>query len=224
MRGLYAIIDVASLDRAGLDPLRFAEACLSARPAALQLRDKSSTRGGGPMLRLLRSLAPMCRARAVPLFANDRCDLAAVAGCDGVHVGQTDLPVPVARAVATRVGPGSAGPGLVGISAHNAVELDRAIAARPDYIGLGPVFATSSKLRPDPTIGTAGLAEMAERVRRAGMFPVAIGGIHTGNAIDVARASACGAVIAGLFPPPGQADPYAFVAGRAAELHRMLAS
>lgn len=212
MRGLYAIVDVASLGRARLEPLPFAEAVLSARPAALQLRDKACRRGGRATLELLRALAPMCRARGVPLFANDRADLAMLAGCDGVHVGQHDLAGSLAREVLAR---GSGG--LVGISAHTPDEVETALAERPDYVALGPVFGTTSKQDPDPTIGLDGLARLAERVRAAGLWTVAIGGLDLTRAAAVAQASPCGAVIGALL----EAD-YAAVAERARRLHALL--
>src|SRR5271165_3731181 len=116
MRGLYAIVDVAALDERGLDPVQFAEAILAARPAALQLRDK--TGGARRTLAMLRGIAPLAARAGVPLFANDRPDLALLAGCDGVHVGQDDVPVALVRKVA---------PGLrVGLSTHDAAQVEAA--------------------------------------------------------------------------------------------------
>lgn len=213
MRGLYAIVDVTALKSAGLSPLPFAEAVLSAGPAALQLRDKSSQRGGGAMLALLRALVPMCRQRGVPLFANDRADLARLAGCDGVHLGQQDLPGDLAREFLA----GGRG-GQVGISVHCEADLERALAERPDYIALGPVFDTSSKKNPEPTLGLDGLAHLARLVHAAGLPSVAIGGIDLGRAPSVAERSPCSAVIGALVMTEG----YASIAARARELHALL--
>jgi len=209
MRGLYAIADVTTLERFGLELLPFAEAVLSARPAALQLRDKTCARGGRAMLERLRALAPMCRDRGVPLLANDRVDLALLAECDGVHVGQGDLPGGLARQVLAR-GRG----GLVGISAHSEADVDSALAERPDYIALGPVFETASKQNPEPTLGLDGLERLAARVRAAGLPTVAIGGIDLARVDDVVRHSPCAAVIGALITEGG----YEAIAERARTL------
>ncbi|MBM4357448.1 MAG: thiamine phosphate synthase [Deltaproteobacteria bacterium] len=223
MRGLYAIVDVTTLTHLGLEVLPFAEAVLSARPAALQLRDKVNRRGGRATYELLLALAPMCQSRGVPLFANDRADLALLAGCDGVHVGQEDLPGSLARTLLAR-GQG----GLVGISAHDDDEVDRALAERPDYVALGPIFGTRSKENPAPTLGLAGLERLARRVHEAGLPTVAIGGIDAAQAPEIARRSEAGAVIGGLCPlpseGPGAAATYDAVAARALALHRLLRS
>src|SRR4051794_6832663 len=124
MRGLYAIADVDTLARRGVDVLRFCEAVLSARPCALQLRAKSL--GARETLALLRALRAPCTAWQVPLFANDRLDLALLAACDGVHLGQTDPSLADARRLA---------PGLtVGVSTHSLAELELALGARPGYV------------------------------------------------------------------------------------------
>src|SRR4051812_43859864 len=100
MRGLYAIVDTDTLNARGVDPVAFAEAVLEARPAAIQVRDKQGTAKSS--LAMLRSIAFLAHRAGVPLFANDRADLAFVAGCDGVHVGQEDLPVQAVRLLAAR--------------------------------------------------------------------------------------------------------------------------
>src|SRR5262245_44339018 len=117
MRGLYAIVDTGALEQRAMAVIPFAEAVLDAKPAALQLRDK----GGGARrtLALLRDLRPLADRAGVPLFANDRPDLAVLACCDGVHLGQDDLPVDAARALIQRAG----GALRVGLSTHDAPQL-----------------------------------------------------------------------------------------------------
>jgi len=211
MRGLYAIVDVQALGARQLDVERFAEALLETPIAAMQLRDKRLD--SRDTLRLLASLAKRCRQAGVPLFGNDRADLAALAGCDGVHVGQRDLPAATARRVLQAV----SGGGKVGVSVHNHAELASSVGEQPDYLAFGPVFGTASKKRPDPTIGLDGLAAL---VGAAPKLPfVAIGGIDRSNASAVAQHCACGAVIAALLP---KHDDYREVAERAAELHQLL--
>jgi thiamine-phosphate pyrophosphorylase len=211
MRGLYAIVDVDSLQRRGLDPVRFAAAVLAAKPAALQLRAK----GALPrhVLGLLRELKCACRRAGVPLVANDRADLAALVGCDMVHVGQTDASVEQVRRIAPGIG--------VGVSTHDLAQLERALAERPTYVAFGPVFPTASKAEPDPVVGLEGLAQ-AHRLVRGRVPLVAIGGIGLENAESVARFADAAAVIGALLPPEGTADPYAAVTARASALHARL--
>jgi thiamine-phosphate pyrophosphorylase len=210
MRGLYAIADVATLDRRGLDPVRFAEAILAARPAALQLRDKMS--GARRTLELLRALAPLASRAGVPLFANDRPDLGLLARCDGVHVGQDDVPVALVRTVA---------PGLrVGLSTHDAAQVEAALDERPDYLAIGPVFPTASKDRPSPIVGLAELAALAARVRAAqhGLPVVAIGGIALETARAVGAIADAVAVIGALLPEGSGPELYDAVSERARAL------
>ncbi len=217
MRGLYAIIDVDTLLRRKLDVLAFAEAVLAAKPAALQLRDKRHhTRA---TLALLRQLAPLCRRQRVPLFANDRADLAALAGCDGVHVGQHDLPPELARQVAGAFGRTP----LIGLSIHNRAQLQAAPVTQLDYLAFGPVFATQSKAKPDPTLGLDTLAQLAKAAAPHQLPCVAIGGIGLHNAAAVARICPCAAVIGALLPEPDAgADWQATVTARSDELQRLL--
>jgi thiamine-phosphate pyrophosphorylase len=194
MRGLYAIVDVTTLTRLDLSVTDVASALVAARPAALQLRAKDLA--PSETLQLLRALHPICRTAGVPLFANDRADLAALAGCEGVHVGQEDMPIATIRRIAPAL--------LIGVSTHSAEQVRRALADRPDYIALGPIFETSSKARPDPVVGIETLRAVAA------VCPVplvAIGGIDLARAAEVGRTTHLGAVIAGLFPEhPGDCN------------------
>jgi len=162
----------------------------------LQLRAKhESTRD---TLVLLRALRPLCTAFGALLIANDRPDLAALAGCDGVHIGQDDLPLPLVRLLA---------PGLlVGVSTHTLEQLAAALAEKPDYVAFGPVFGTVSKERADPTVGLALLAEAHAAARSAGIPLVAIGGINLERARQVAEHSELAAVIGALSPNPGSLE------------------
>jgi thiamine-phosphate pyrophosphorylase len=211
MRGLYAIVDVETLERRGLDAAGFAEALLAARPAALQLRDK--TGGARRTLSLLRAIAPLAARAGVPLFANDRPDLALLARCDGVHVGQEDVPVKLVRSIA---------PGLrVGLSTHDAGQVEDALEEGPDYLAIGPIFPTKSKDRPSPVIGLAGLASLAARVRaaRPGLPVVAIGGVDLETAGAVGAQADAVAVIGALVPEEAGRAAYARAGERARALH-----
>jgi thiamine-phosphate pyrophosphorylase len=191
MRGLYAIVDVGLLEAHSVDVIAFARAVLAARPAALQLRAKFAP--PREVLSLLRALAPACREISVPLVANDRPDLAILAGCDMVHVGQSDISVERVRRLAPGLG--------IGVSTHTLHQLDAALAARPTYVAYGPVFETANKKDPDPVVGVAGLREAYGRAARVGIPLVAIGGISRDRASGLAGMADAVAVIGDLFPP-----------------------
>jgi thiamine-phosphate pyrophosphorylase len=193
MRGLYAIVDTKTLRARGIDPVAFAKAVLAARPAALQVRAKDLP--PREILTLLRAISPLCREAGVPFIANDRPDLAALAACSIVHVGQSDMSIERVRRIA---------PGLrIGLSTHTPAELARALDAGPTYVAYGPVFATTSKELPDPVVGLAGLREAATLARRARIPLVAIGGITLERAAEVGAIADAAAVITGLLPPAG---------------------
>jgi thiamine-phosphate pyrophosphorylase len=191
MRGLYAIADAGTLAARRIDPISFAEAVLRAGPAALQLRAKEEP--ARETLALLRELAPMCHRAGVLLVANDRPDLAVLAGCDMVHVGQDDMPIDRVRRIA---------PGLrVGVSTHTLAELDLALEARADYVAYGPVYPTATKKDPDAVVGLAGLRAAHARALAAGIPLVAIGGITRDRSRELVGSAEAIAVIADLLPP-----------------------
>lgn len=124
------------------------------------------------------------------LFANDRPDLALLAECDGVHVGQDDVPLSEVRRFAPQLS--------VGVSTHDPDQLARALEQRPDYVAYGPVYSTRSKAQPDPVVGIAGLAEAARAARARGIPLVAIGGIDCERIAEVAEHADAAAVISAL--------------------------
>ncbi len=215
MRGLYAICDVDTLRAHGVEVLPFAEAVLAARPCAMQLRAK--TLSDSECLALLHALGAPCRAARVPLICNDRLDLARLAACDGVHLGQEDLGA--RDAVSVGDAPGSL---RVGISTHTLDQLERALAMSPAYVAFGPVFSTRTKVDASPTVGLEALSLANDRARAAGTPLVAIGGITLETAPAVgARASAL-AVISDLLGSTPR-DP-ATVTARASAFRRAVAS
>jgi thiamine-phosphate pyrophosphorylase len=208
VKGLYAIVDVDFLHQRGVEPLEFANAVLAARPAAVQVRAKSA--GARDALALLRAVQARAAALGVPVFANDRPDLALLAGCAGVHLGQSDLSLADAR----RLGPGLA----LGVSTHGLGQLDEVLTEGPAYVAFGPVFHTSSKRDPEPVVGLEALAEASRRCRAARVPLLAIGGLSLGRAADVAALADLGAVISALLPEAGLAG----VTRAAAALHLAL--
>lgn len=125
------------------------------------------------------------RELGVTFLVNDRCDLALAVDADGVHLGQDDLPVSDARRIL-----GSRK--IIGLSTHNPAQVSAAAETEADYIGFGPVFATSSKENPDPVVGLEGL----RAVRSLTTLPIfAIGGITAERYPDVLKAGADGAAV-----------------------------
>jgi thiamine-phosphate pyrophosphorylase len=172
---LYLVVD--PLDT-GRDPVELARAMLAGGARLLQLRLKRAA--SGELLATAERLRAMTAAAGATLVVNDRADVAAAAGADGVHLGQEDLPVAAARRV---IGPGR----LIGLSTHSEAQLEAARDAGADYLSLGPIFATTSKSAADPVIGCARL----RAARRLTARPlVAIGGITAATAREVLAAGA----------------------------------
>jgi thiamine-phosphate pyrophosphorylase len=129
----------------------------------------------------------------VLFVVNDRCDLALAVDADGVHLGQSDLPLAYARKI---MGPDT----LIGLSTHNAEQVKEADGLKPDYIGFGPIFKPASKRDHDPVVGTEGL----RAVRPLTTLPIfAIGGITVDHVGDVLQAGANGvAVMSAILKAP----------------------
>lgn len=149
----------------------------------IQLRDKQAE--AGDLLRHGEPIATACRDAGIPFVINDRPDVALALGADGVHLGQNDLPLAVARRI---LGPAA----IVGRSTHTPEEVEREVAAAahpggPDYIAVGPVYATPTK----PGRPAAGLELVRHAARHAGTVPwFAIGGIDESNVAEVVAAGA----------------------------------
>ena len=164
LRGLYIIMTAPA---AGYEKL--AEIAVKEKVAAVQLRDKHL--GDCALLALARRLRAITAGGSTLFVVNDRPDIAALSDADGLHLGQDDLPVTEARRlVGDRM--------LIGKSTHNLRQLRAALKESPDYVAIGPVFATRSKSDPSPTLGL----EKARRMLEACPAPaVAIGGINRSN-------------------------------------------
>ena len=185
---LYPIVDNDLLRRYHIGVARFAEDLKAAGVTLLQYRNKV----GAPQA-ILRDSAIIWEVFAgsgCRLILNDRADLVKLAGFDGVHVGQGDLlPEDARRVVGTER--------WVGVSTHNDEQVRIASQTSADYIAVGPVFATGTKLNAEPVIGLDGV----HRARALTTKPiVAIGGITRENARSVIDAGADSvAVISALF-------------------------
>ena len=187
---VYPILDTATLERLGLDPIPAAEALLEAGAAVLQLRHKAFW--SRETFELAWQINNLCRDAQATFVVNDRADYAALLNA-GVHVGQEDLTPEDTRRV---VGPNA----LLGFSTHTPAQMIAAQDQPVDYVAFGPVFATASKDRPDPTVGP----EALKHIRTLTAKPlVAIGGITLENASACWKAGADSvAVIAALYPQP----------------------
>ena len=190
---VYPILDTESLDRRAIALETAAAAFLEGGAGILQIRHKRHWSRG--FFETARNVARLCREAGVALVVNDRADFAMLLEA-GLHVGQDDLPPRDARRL-------MGSDASIGFSSHNVNQLCAAGGEPVDYVALGPVFATASKLNPDPVTGI----EEIRRCRSLIEKPlVAIGGITQGNALDVLRAGADSlAVIAGLLPDPATA-------------------
>jgi thiamine-phosphate pyrophosphorylase len=178
---LYLVTD-RRLSR-GRTTLEIVQAAVRGGVTCVQLREKNcSTR---EFVREALAVRDFLKASGVPLIINDRLDVAMAVGADGVHLGQTDMPLEMARAI---VGDGM----CIGISAES---LENALAAErggADYIGVSPIYDTPTKTDTAPPLGLEGLRDIRAAV---GIPLVAIGGLKRDNAAEVVRNGADGIAV-----------------------------
>jgi thiamine-phosphate pyrophosphorylase len=187
----YPILDTRLLREFHLSALAAGEALVEGGAKILQFRHKDAWTQAE--YETARKLARICQDGGVLFVLNDRADFARLLGA-ALHVGQHDLPPVAARCVI--------GDEVMGFSTHNYPQLERADEEPVEYLSIGPIFATTSKERPDPVVGV----ERLRKLRTLTAKPlVAIGGITQLNAGDVLAAGANSlAIISGLFT--GRAD------------------
>jgi thiamine-phosphate pyrophosphorylase len=190
---VYPILDTESLDRRAVALETAAAAFLEGGAGILQIRHKRHW--SRAFFESARTVSRLCREAGAALIVNDRADFAMLLDA-GLHVGQDDLSPRDARRL---MGPDAA----IGYSSHNMMQLCAAGGEPVNYVALGPIFPTASKLNPDPVTGL----EEIRRCRSLLEKPlVAIGGITQENAWDVWKAGADSvAIIAGLLPEPATA-------------------
>ena len=170
LRRLYAISD-ASFG----DPVSLAQALFDGGARLVQVRNKKAS--ARSLFNQVESILKRAPADA-SVIVNDRVDVARITGAAGVHLGQSDIGVVEARRI---LGPGQ----IIGFSTHN---LEQALAASKlpvDYIAVGPIFPTSTKLNAEPVVGLEKLATICKAVQKP---VVAIGGIRLENAAEVLAA------------------------------------
>jgi thiamine-phosphate pyrophosphorylase len=191
LKSFYPILDTDTAARRGIDPVEAARAILDGGARMLQFRHKGFF--SRDIFDHAREIAALCRDADAMFVINDRADVARLLGA-GLHLGRDDLSPADARRV---VGDGA----LLGFSTHNEAQLRAGAEQAADYLALGPMFATASKLNPDPVVGLDELRRLRPMTDRP---LVAIGGITRANAPSVIEAGADSvAVIGDLFPEDG---------------------
>ena len=190
---VYVITDrPAAGDRALTEVVR---AAVAGGATAVQLREKRAT--AREIIELGRLLHRISREADVPLIVNDRVDVALALNAEGVHVGQEDMPAPLAR---TLIGPDR----ILGVSAGSVEEARRAEEDGADYLGVGDVYGTPSKPDAGVPIGIEGIRQIAQAVT---IPVVGIGAITVENVAPVIRAGAVGvAVISAVLGAPDPED------------------
>lgn len=138
----------------------------------IQFRDKTLT--DREHVAAGKRLSQLVQPTTAAWIMNDRVDLAIAAGADGVHLGQDDLPVEVARQM---IGDGK----MIGVSTHSIEQARDAVVAGADYIGVGPVFESQTK-RFNQFVGVALVAAVAQEIK---IPAFAIGGINLENAAQI---------------------------------------
>ncbi len=187
----------------GKDPIEAVAAQIRGGADVIQLREKEMSRRGRLDLGL--RLRELTQEEGILFIVNDDVDLAIILDADGVHLGQDDIPIQYARPLMKDK--------IIGVSTHSIEQVREAVASGADYIGVGPVFETTTKADREPLIGL----DLLERIRDNCPVPyVAIGGIRKDN-IRSLRAVGCrrAAIISDILLAPD-------IEGRCRSLKRML--
>jgi thiamine-phosphate pyrophosphorylase len=165
------------------NPTEVLEDAIKGGITTFQFREKGlGALAGSQKYDLAKALKALCRKNNIPFIVNDDIELALELDADGVHIGQEDEPVGEVRK--------KIGDKILGVSAHSLAEVDLAIHNGADYLGIGPIFPTSTKEDAKAAAGT----KLIEDLRQKGYdIPiVGIGGIKVDNARSVIHAGADG--------------------------------
>ncbi|KXJ94733.1 Hydroxyethylthiazole kinase family-domain-containing protein [Microdochium bolleyi] len=179
---LYLVTDsTPKILPAGRTVCDVVEAALAGSAAApgggvtcVQYREKHADTGG--MIARARQLHAITRKYGRPLLINDRVDVALAVGCEGVHIGQDDIDVQTARKL---LGDDK----IIGVTVSNAEEIEAACRGGADYLGIGTVFATTTKENTKSIIGTEGLQQLLQKLEdiKSPVKTVCIGGLNKSN-------------------------------------------
>ncbi|WP_301110087.1 thiamine phosphate synthase [Sporosarcina sp.] len=183
--GLYFIMGTPNIRNQ--EPLAVLEAALRGGITCFQLREKGENAlQGDALLGFAKKCQAMCRLYRVPFIINDDVDLALALNADGVHVGQDDEQAALVR---KRIGPDK----WLGVSTHNSDEVKLAEEIGADYVGIGPIYPTATKLDASAVVGP----ELIEEIRNT--FPdmptVGIGGLTLANSGLALQAGADGVAV-----------------------------
>jgi thiamine-phosphate pyrophosphorylase len=167
----------------GRSTLEIVKAAVDGGATVVQLREKDcSTR---EFIEQALAIKDFLKARRVPLIINDRLDVAQAVKADGVHLGQTDMSLELAKDI---LGDSM----IIGISAESREDAIAAEKGGANYLGVSPIFATATKTDTAPPLGLAGLREIRKAVR---LPLVGIGGLNTENSAAVIRSGADGVAV-----------------------------
>jgi len=191
---LPKIYPITDRELSGLSHAQQVEQFVAAGATLIQIRDKKAS--SKELLDDVSRSVEIAHRQGALLIVNDRVDIALMAGADGVHLGQDDLPTPAARQLLGNKA-------IIGFSTHSVEQVKDALAdGIADYIAFGPIFPTSTKSDHDPIVGLEQLAGIRGMI---GDFPlVAIGGIDIRNVANVIEAGADSAAMIGEFYRPGE--------------------
>ncbi|KAI0342020.1 Hydroxyethylthiazole kinase [Trametopsis cervina] len=158
----------------GKDYLETLEEALQGGVTLVQVREK--TADTGEIIEVARQTKAVCDKYGVPVLIDDRVDVALAMGADGVHIGQTDMPLPIARSL---LPPGS----IIGKTCNTFDHVYEAVKEGADYVGLGPVWGTQTKKVKSPVVGPTGIGELLEALDFTDVKAVAIAGINSENVL-----------------------------------------
>lgn len=185
LRGVYFITDSNFGSHEEL-----AEKALELGVRIIQFREKKMK--DRDRLKVAKNLRELTDCYDAILVINDRLDIAIAADADGVHLGQEDMPLEVARDIFD---------GIIGISVHSVEEARRARNA--DYLGIGPVFKTTTKEDAREPIGISGLKEILKEIS---IPSFAIGGINAENVLEVLKCGVSGVAVISAIAKDGAKD------------------
>jgi len=178
---LYLCTDQGFME--GRDLTAILEEAIAGGVTMIQIREKNAcTREFFEIAKIARGIT---KARRIPLVVNDRLDVALAVDADGLHIGQSDLPLQAARKIA-------GGKLFIGVSAGTVEDALAAEKDGADYLGAGAVFPTGSKADAGDAIGLEGLSRICAAVK---IPVVGIGGIGLANAADVMQSGAAGIAV-----------------------------
>ena len=180
---------IYAITNRGLSGLTHLEQCrqlIEAGATLIQIREKSLN--SDELFEEVTECVALARRNGVLLLINDRIDIAIACDADGIHLGQMDMSVADARKL---LGEDK----IIGISTHNEEEVKGALTTDANYIAIGPVFGTTTKENPDPTLGIVSFEKLRGMI--SDRLVVAIGGITSGNFKEVLSAGADSVAVIG---------------------------